>query len=109
MGRADPLETASLLVVAGHVLPPEALFAITSAGRRLLGLPPVAVAVGSPADLVAIRAPSLGGAIAGGSPERIVFRGGRVVAGPRSKRSTPSRASTPLTTVAASHWGPSNT
>ena len=80
MGRADPLETASLLVVAGHVLPPEALSAVTTAGRRLLGLPPVAIEVGCPADLVAIRAPSLGGAMAGGSPERIVFRGGRVVA-----------------------------
>ncbi|HXW81845.1 MAG TPA: hypothetical protein VEJ84_20250, partial [Acidimicrobiales bacterium] len=40
----------------------------------------VSVRVGSPADLVAIRARSTYGAVASGPPERLVFRGGRVVA-----------------------------
>ena len=80
MGRADPLETASLLVVAAHLLPAEALRAVSDAGRTVLGLPEVSVRVGSPADLVAIRARSAYGAVASASPERLVLRGGRVVA-----------------------------
>ncbi len=79
MGRADPLETASLLVVAGHLLPPEAFAAVTSSGRKLLGLPAVGVAVGAPADLVAVRAQTIRETIAGANPERVVFRAGRVV------------------------------
>jgi len=80
MGRADPLETASLLVVAGHLLPAEAFEAITSGSRQLLGRPAVAVEVGAPADLLAIRAGTVRGAMAGGSPDRIVLRGGQVIA-----------------------------
>jgi len=79
MGRADPLETASLLVVAGHLLPPEAFAAVTSVSRRLMGLPAVAVEVGSPADFLAIRAATVRQAMAGASPERVVLRAGRVV------------------------------
>jgi cytosine/creatinine deaminase len=80
MGRADPLETASLLVVAGHLLPPEAFEAVTTLSRRLLGLPPVAVEVGTPGDLVAVRAETVRGALAGADSERVVLRAGRVVA-----------------------------
>jgi cytosine deaminase len=80
MGRADPLETASLLVIAAHLLPAEALRAVNETGRTVLGLPQVSVNVGCPADLVALRAGSDNGAVASASPERLVFRGGRVVA-----------------------------
>ncbi len=80
MGRADPLETASLLVVTAHLLPAEAFHAISAAGRSVLGLPEVTLDVGSPADLVAVSATSAYGAIASGSPERIVVRNGQVVA-----------------------------
>jgi cytosine deaminase len=80
MGRADPLETASLLVVAAHLLPAEALRAVSETGRTVLGLPEVSVSVGSPADLVALRAGSANGAVASASPERLVLKGGRVVA-----------------------------
>jgi cytosine deaminase len=45
-----------------------------------MGLPAVAVAPGSPAELVAIRAASVREAIATASPERIVFHRGTVVA-----------------------------
>jgi hypothetical protein len=42
-------------------------------------LPDVSVAPGSPADLVAVRATDLGHAVASGTPDRIVLRGGRIV------------------------------
>jgi cytosine deaminase len=80
MGRADPLGAASLLLVAARLTPAEAFAAVTSAGRLIMGLPDVSVAPGSPADLVAVRAADLGSAVASGAPDRIVFRGGRIVA-----------------------------
>jgi hypothetical protein len=43
-------------------------------------LPDVTVSSGSPADLVAIRTEDLGSALACGTPDRIVLRGGRIVA-----------------------------
>ena len=43
-------------------------------------LPAVAVVPGSPADLVAIRAPDLWDAVTSRAADRIVLRGGRVVA-----------------------------
>ncbi len=84
VGRADPLGTASLLLVAAKLTPAEAFAAVTSAGRLIMGLPDVRVAPGSPADLVAVRAADLGSAVAGGTPDRIVLRGGRVVARTRA-------------------------
>ena len=80
VGRGDPLEAASLLVAAGHLLPDEALAAVSGSARAAMGLPAVAVAPGSPAELVAIRASSVREAIATASPERIVFHRGTVVA-----------------------------
>ena len=80
VGRGDPLEAASLLVAAGHLLPEEALAAVSGSARSAMGLPFVAVAPGSPAELVAIRASSVREAIATASPERIVFHRGTVVA-----------------------------
>ena len=80
MGRADPLETASLLVVGAHLTPAEAFAAVSSAAREVMRLPAVTIAPGAPADLVAIRAGDLGGAVASGTPDRIVLRGGQIVA-----------------------------
>jgi cytosine/creatinine deaminase len=79
MGHADPLETASLLIAA-QLTPTEALTAVTSAGRQIMRLPDVTVTQGSPADLVAIRAPDLGSAMVSGTADRIVLRSGRIVA-----------------------------
>jgi cytosine/creatinine deaminase len=84
MGRADPLGAASLLLVAAQLTPTEALAAVTAAGRLIMGLPDVSVAPGSPADLVAVRATDLGNAVASGTPDRIVLRGGRIVARTRT-------------------------
>jgi cytosine deaminase len=79
-GRPDPLVTASLLAAGGRLPLPAALAAVTSAGRQIMGLPEVAIAPGFPADLVAVRAVSMRDAMATGAPDRIVVRGGRVVA-----------------------------
>jgi cytosine deaminase len=66
MGRGDPLETASLMVMAAHLLPEEALAAVSTWGRTLLGL--------DDHDLVAVRAGSVREAIAFGPPDRVVLR-----------------------------------
>jgi cytosine deaminase len=78
VGRADPLETASLLVTAGHLTPEEAYAAVSAGARAAMGLPEVRVAAGFPAELLAVQGSSLGEAIAGGT-NRIVIHQGRVV------------------------------
>lgn len=40
-GTADPFETTSLLMTAGHLAPAQALAAVTTGARAVLGLPPV--------------------------------------------------------------------
>jgi cytosine/creatinine deaminase len=78
VGRADPLETASLLVTAGHLTPEEAYGAVSVGARAAMGLAEVRVEAGFPAELLAVRASSLGQAIAGGT-SRVVIHHGRVV------------------------------
>ncbi|MFW2332889.1 amidohydrolase family protein, partial [Ilumatobacter sp.] len=80
VGRSDPLETAALLVMAGHVLPDDAYDMVANNVRRVMGLAPVRFEVGDPADFVAIDAPSIRGAIADAPVDRTVFRAGRLVA-----------------------------
>ncbi|MEM7276162.1 MAG: amidohydrolase family protein, partial [Actinomycetota bacterium] len=80
VGRSDPLETAALLVMAGHVLPDRAYELVSNNGRRVLGLGPVTFAPGDPADLVAIDAPSVRGALADAPMTRRVYHRGRPVA-----------------------------
>ncbi len=80
VGRSDPLETASLLVMAAHQLPDTAYELVSNQPRSVLGLAPVTFAVGDPADLVAIDAPSVRGAIADAPMSRRVFRRGVLVA-----------------------------
>lgn len=78
MGRGDPLETASLLVTAGHLEPPDALECITGAARDVLGLP--RVEIGPTADLLALPAVSVRAALADAPGTRRVYRRGRLVA-----------------------------
>jgi cytosine deaminase len=78
VGRADPLETASLLVTAGHLTPEEAFAAVSAGARAAMGLAPVRVEPGYPAELLAVRAASLADAIAAGT-SRVVIHRGRVV------------------------------
>ena len=88
VGRVDPLETASLLVTAGHLTPEEAYAAVSTGARAAMGLPEVQVAPGFPAELLAVRASSLGEAIAGGT-SRIVIHHGRIVSRTTVTREVP--------------------
>ena len=87
VGRSDPLETASLLVMAGHVLPEDAYGMVSNDVRTAMRLPTVTFAPGDPADFVAIDAPSIRGAIADAPADRTVFHRGRVVAETQTSRS----------------------
>lgn len=80
LGRLDAMETASLLVLAGHLSPAEAWAACTDGARRAMGLTPPAVAAGAPADLLCIEGTDLTTAMAGAGARRTVIRGGEVVA-----------------------------
>ena len=81
MGRADPLETASLMVMAAHLLPGDALHAVSGAVRHAIHGTSGCLAVGEPANLVALQASSVREALAFGPAGRLVFHGGRPVSG----------------------------
>ncbi|ADJ43805.1 cytosine deaminase [Amycolatopsis mediterranei S699] len=80
VGRGDALETASLLVTAGHLSPEEAYGLVSTGARSVMGLPAAGTTVGAPADFLAIRAVNLVDAIATAPADRIVIHRGRVVA-----------------------------
>ncbi len=79
MGRSDPLETAALLVMAGHLSPDEAFHAVTNGARIAMRLPVVRVEPGSPAELVAVLGTSIEDAIARADQQRMVWHRGRLV------------------------------
>lgn len=80
VGRSDPLETASLLVMAGHQTPDNAYRMVSNNAREGIGLPRLSIEVGSRADLMAIDAVSTREAIADSPMSRRVYRGGVLVA-----------------------------
>ena len=86
MGRADPLETASLMVMAAHLLPDDALHAVSGAVRQAVTGRTGGIAVGEPADLVALHASSVREALAFGPTDRLVLRRGRLIGGHIPKR-----------------------
>lgn len=79
VGRGDCLETAGLMVMAGHVLPHDAYRMVSDRVRQLMGLPVAGPEVGQVADLVVAPARTVRDAIAFGAPGRTVVRAGRVV------------------------------
>jgi cytosine deaminase len=79
VGRADPLETASLLVVAGHLSVEESVAAVTAGGRKVMGLPVAGPQVGAAADLLMCKGSSLRDVVARGPRDRMVVHAGRVV------------------------------
>ncbi len=87
MGRSDPMETAALLVMAGHLLPHEAYDAVSASARRAMGLPEVSITVGSPAELLAIAGASIGDALARADQQRVVIHRGRLVSSTNVARS----------------------
>ncbi|GAA3028499.1 hydrolase [Kitasatospora albolonga] len=78
VGRADPLEAAYLLAGGGGLSPEAAYEAVSNQARIALGLPPVRVDAGFPAELLAVRGDSVAGVLAGGH-SRLVIHSGRVV------------------------------
>jgi cytosine deaminase len=70
VGRADALETASLMVMAAHLLPDAALECVTAAPRRAMGLP-------DDGDRVAVPASSVREAIAMAPGRRVLIRAPR--------------------------------
>ncbi|GAB3423943.1 amidohydrolase family protein [Flindersiella endophytica] len=80
VGRADPFETTALLITAGHLRPSEALAAVTTGARTVLGLPPAGIEPGCAADLILVPDNDLGEVLAGWDETRVVVHGGRVVA-----------------------------
>ena len=79
VGRADPLETASLLVMAGHLSVDDAYEMVSGRARAAMGLEPVSIEPGSPAELVAIPSSSLRSAVSLGPAGRVVIHRGAVV------------------------------
>ena len=90
VGRADPLETAALLVMAGHLPPVAAYAAVSGSARLAMGLPAVGVEAGSPAELLAVRSTSIRAAVADAPPDRMVFAKGRLVSQTTSERTYPA-------------------
>lgn len=74
VGRADALETAALMVMAGHDTPELAYERVSSMAREAIGMP-------ANGDLLAIRASTVREAVATASSDRIVIRNGLVVSG----------------------------
>ena len=80
VGRSDALETASLLVSAGHLTLDEAYAAVSSGARSVMSLPVAGVQVGAVAELLAVRGSNLSDVIANASADRFVIHAGRLVA-----------------------------
>jgi cytosine deaminase len=80
VGRSDALETASLLVTAGHLTLDEAYAAVSTGARSVMSLPIAGVTVGAAAELLAVRGETLSEVIANASADRYVIHAGTLVA-----------------------------
>ena len=94
VGRSDALETASLLVTAGHLSLAEALTAVTDGARSVMALPRAGVSVGARAELLAVRGSTLSEVIAGASADRYVIHAGSLVS--RTTVQTETAAALPV-------------
>jgi len=94
LGRSDGLETAMLLVVAGHLTPSEAYAAVSTGAREVMGLPVAGPSVGAVAELLAVRGATLPEVIASAPADRFVVHRGVLVAHSAVSRhlATPARA-----------------
>jgi cytosine deaminase len=100
LGRADPLETASLLAVAAHLPPAQALGAVSTDGWTALGRPVAALRPGAPATFVAVAAADASDAVAGAPADRIVIRDHRIVARTRAAQEYPALTDAPIAAFA---------
>ena len=79
VGAADALATAALLVAAGHLTAEEALDAVTSSGRAVMGLRPAGAFLGGAADFLAVRASTVDEAVSRLMHDRVVIHAGALV------------------------------
>ena len=79
VGRADPLETAGLMVMASHQSIQNAVDMVTVDAHSAISNSPTRLEVGAKANLVAIPATNVREAIAMGPPDRKVVYGGVVI------------------------------
>lgn len=79
VGRSDALETASLLVTAGHLSLAEAVAAVSDGARSVMSLPKAGVSVGARAELLAVRGRTLSDVVANAPADRYVIHAGRLV------------------------------
>ena len=69
-----------MMVMAGHVLPDDAFPMVSTAARAAIGRAPVGAEVGLRADLIAVPATSIRQTVAEAPADRMLLRGGRIVA-----------------------------
>ena len=79
IGRADPLEIASLLMISAHVTADMAVQMISANAHQAVHGIKSTLAIGQPANFAAIPATNLRESIAMGPPDRIVVYGGVVI------------------------------
>lgn len=94
VGRSDALETASLLVTAGHLTVDEAYHAITAGARSVMRLPAAGPQPGAQAEFLAVRGTSLADVVAAASADRYVVHAGQLV----SHSEVRHRTASPVTT-----------
>lgn len=85
VGRSDALETASLLVTAGHLSLTEAYEAVSSGARDVMNLPLAGVIVGAKAELLAVRGNNLADVVANAPADRFVIHRGSLIAHSETK------------------------
>ena len=78
IGNGDPLETASLLVLAAHQLPEDAFAAISNTAKSVMGLPETRLNIGDLADLMLTPVDSLREAIANRTSRQMVMARGQI-------------------------------
>jgi cytosine deaminase len=79
LGRADPFETAALMVLTAHLSTADAWSTVTDQARRAVGGVPTGITPGAPADLLAVPAGSLREAIASAPGSRKVWHRGALL------------------------------
>ena len=78
VGTGDPLETASLLVLAAHQLPEDAFAAISNTAKSVMGLPETQLKIGDLANLMLTPPGSIREAIANRTSRQMVMSLGRL-------------------------------
>lgn len=87
-GTGDPFETTSLLMTAGHLAPSQALAAVTTGARTVLGLPQVSdgnnLTQNTDADFMLVPDTDMAEVLAGTVHTRIVVHKGRIISDTRT-------------------------